>query len=184
MQAGKRRSILWGLLSAVRESSAAQFLDAEALTLAVAIESLLHSEFSEVGRPSAAARASISALQGHIQSWNGPQRVKDRAIGALGQLSTSRAGDKMSALAGSGKITQAHLNAWGRLRNPTTHRYLSSGIPTAELVQLVQINEVLLYHLIFLTIGYRGPYMEFATPGWPTRSFTGHYRPNRRKVAA
>ena len=180
-----RHHALWGLLSAVREASAAAFLDAEALTVTVAIESLLHSEFPNLGHPTKSEKKAISKLKAYLQRWRGSQDLKDRVAGSIAQLTQSRAMDKMRKLATSGAITQRQLEAWQRLRNPTTHAYLRSGISSTELIDLVQQMEVLLYHLTFLAIGYRGPYMDFASPDWPTRTYEApRRRKARRNVAA
>lgn len=165
------RHPIWGQLNAISESSASTFIDAKALTLTVAIESLLGSEFQSLGVPTRKTTESIKQISEHIQEWDGGPTIKARTLGMVGNLNYSRAMDKMRALTDKGAITKDQYEAWRKLRNPSAHSYLSSGLPTPKMVELLQKCEVLFYHLVFYSIGYRGPYIDYATPGWPLRSY-------------
>jgi hypothetical protein len=165
------RHTLWGQVIAVHQASTAAFIDAQALTLAVAIESLLGSEFPDMGKPTKRDIKEIQKAQEYLEGWNGNQRIKDRIKGSVSQLLQSRATDKMRELVKKGSITEDQSKAWQRLRNASTHSFQASSIPPEEFGDLLQQVEVLFYHLIFLAIGYRGPYIDFSTPGWPIKNY-------------
>jgi hypothetical protein len=171
IQSSAREHPLWGQLSAVYEASSGQYVNAEALTLTVAIESLLGTVFPSLGRPSPKDIAAIREAQAYLREWNGDESIKNRIAGSVGQLMQPRALDRMRGLAAKGAITDGQWKAWQRLRNPSAHSYLSPSMPTTEFIKLIQKVEVLFYHLVFYAIGYKGPYMDFASPGWPLRDY-------------
>jgi hypothetical protein len=167
----KRRHPLWGKLNAVYEASAGTFIDAKALTLTVAIESLLENEFSELGKPSKREQRDIRNAIAYMKEWNGPKRAKDRIGGSLSQLLRSRALDKLRELATRGAISEDEWKAWQALRNPSTHLYQSPHDSTESFIHLIEKVEVLFYHLIFYAIGYKGLYMDISLPDWPIRLY-------------
>jgi hypothetical protein len=167
----KPRHPLWGKLDAIFEASSASFIDAEALTLTVAIESILASEFTELGSPSKKEEAAIREAIDYIKSWDGNEKIKNRIMGLVSNLLQTRALDRMRKLEKIGAITEEQYRAWQKLRNPSTHSYQDANIPTAEHIQLLQECEVLFYHLIFHAIGYKGPYTDFSVPGWPLKKY-------------
>ena len=165
------KNVLWGMLDAVYEAGSARFTNADALTLTVVIESLLNTEFSHLGVLPEDERAAVDELRHEIESWNGNQRIKKRALGLLGMLSDPGPKGRMIELEDNGVITREQRNAWSDLRNLSTHRYLASGKPAPELWGLLAKCQVLFYHLLFAAIGYRGPYTDYASPGRPLRRF-------------
>lgn len=167
----KRRHPLWGQINAVYEASAGMFIDAQALTLTVAIESLLGNEFPNLGTPTKKERKNIKEAQKYIAAWDGDEKIKNRIQGSVSQFFKSRALDKMRKLAELGAITNEQWEAWQKLRNATTHSYLSTSFSSDELIDLIQKNEVLFYHLIFYAISYKGPYMDFSLSDWPLKQY-------------
>jgi hypothetical protein len=168
------RHQIWGQLNAIAEASASSFIDAKALTLTVAIESLLGTEFPSLGEPTPKLESSIQKIRTHIKSWEGDPSIKDRVLSMIGNLSSASATDKMRALVDRNAITEEQYKAWKKLRNPTAHSYLKTGIATPDMIKLLQSCEVLFFHLIFHAIGYKGPYMDFSTPGWPLKEYPGN----------
>ncbi len=167
----KSHHALWAQINAVYEASSGMFIDAQALTLTVAIESLLASEFSDLSKPSDSDIQAIKEAQAYFQAWTGRQDIKDRINGSMGQLKQARAGDKMRALVRVGAITEEQSKAWQKLRNASTHSYQTNSLSSDEFRKLLSQVEVLFYHLIFYTIGYRGPYVDFSSPGWPLKHY-------------
>jgi hypothetical protein len=174
VQTDSHRHPIWGQLNAISESSGSTFIDAKALTLTVAIESLLTTEFRSLGIPTSKTKEEIDQIYKHIESWDGNALIKARTLSMVGNLKSSRAIDKMRALADKGAITKEQYEAWSELRNPSTHSYMSSGMPTPTMLELLQTCEVLFYHLVFSCIGYEGPYIDYSTPGWPLRAYPGN----------
>jgi len=167
----KLRHPLWGKLNAIFEASSASFIDAEALTLTVVIESVLASEFTELGSPSKEEEAAIREAFDYMKGWDGHEKTKNRVMGLVSNLHQPRALDRMRKLEKIGAITEDQYRAWHKLRNPSTHSYQDANIPTAEHIQLLQECEVLFYHLIFHAIGYKGPCTDFSVPGWPLKKY-------------
>jgi len=58
----KKRHPLWGQINAVQEAGQGTFIDAQALALTVAIESLLGSEFANLARPTKAQQKAVKKV--------------------------------------------------------------------------------------------------------------------------
>jgi hypothetical protein len=164
----KRQHPLWGQLNATYESSAGTFINSQALTLAVAIESILVSEFPDLGKPSSAECDEIEAAIKYWAAWNGTPDLKKRIEGSIKSLKQSRAGDKMTVLAKRGAITAKAAKAWQKLRNSNVHAYQR---PSGHLRQSLNVVQTLFYQLIFYAIGYRGYYQDYGSTGWPRRYY-------------
>lgn len=165
------RHPIWGQLTAIAEASGASFIDAKALTLTVVIESLLRSEFPDLGEPDQRTEDSIEEITKIVQAWDSADSIKNRVLGMIGSFRVPSATDKMRILVEKDVITDEQYRDWKKLRNPTAHSYLSTGIPAPDMIQLLQSCEVLFYHLVFHAIGYEGPYIDYSTPGWPLRNY-------------
>lgn len=170
----KTRHPIWGQLNAIYEAASASFIDAEALTLSVAIESMLLSEFSDIGYPSRKEKDSIDELLAYLQNWNGNEDIKGRVKSMVGNLKKPSATDRMYKLEKKGAINENQIKSWKNLRHPSVHRYLASGKPTPEFRQLIDECKLLFYHLIFHAIGYEGPYTDFSSIGWPLKKYPGN----------
>lgn len=166
----RKRHPIWGQINAVYEASLTSFVDALALTLTVAIEGLLGSEFVDIGKPTKAYNRAIKDINRYVDGWSGKEDIKARVRGSLSQLSHPRALDKLRELVKRGAITDDQRKAWQELRNPSAHGQVSS-LSSEKLIRLTQKVEVLFYHLIFFAIGYRGLYMDFSEPDWPLREY-------------
>jgi len=174
----KRQHPLWAQLNAVYEASAGTFINSQALTLAVAIESILGSEFPDLGKPSTTECKKIDVAIKYWDAWNGKPGLKKRIEGSISQLKHSRAGDKMRVLAERGAIAAEAAKAWQKLRNANVHAYQHISLPS-DLRQLLSIVQTLFYQLVFYAIGYRGYYRDYGTIGWPLRQ----YPPNKGERA-
>jgi hypothetical protein len=158
-------------LNAVYEASAASFTDAMALTLTVAIESLLSTKFPKLGQLTSTEKRQIAKLKEHIDEWRGSESLKLRLKGAVNQWSHPRPVDKMRLLAKKGAIAEQQWKAWQKLRNINVHSFQATGLSTAESSAFVASGRVLLYQLIFHLIGYRGPYLDFTIADWPLKQY-------------
>lgn len=175
----KRHHPLWAQLNAIYEASASTFIDAQALTLAVAIESILGSEFPNLGQPSKQEIKHIEEALAYWKQWKGDPKVKARITGSLSQFKKPRAGDKMRALAEHGAISAEAAKAWTRLRNANAHAYQQQTLTPDQFRDLLGVTQTLFYQLIFHAIGYRGPYCDYGSLGWPMR----HYPPSKPERA-
>jgi hypothetical protein len=169
----KPRHPLWGQLNELYEASTGSFIDGYALSLAVAVEGLVQREFPGLGGLTPQQKHQVKAAQEHMKLWNGDVKLKQRIEGAISQLHYSRAGDKLRALVNSGAISEEMNTAWRKLRNALAHGSSPKG---GRFVELLYRVKVLFYHLIFHAIGYKGPYMDYGSLGWPVKWY-----PNQRK---
>jgi hypothetical protein len=177
LQYKKSQHPLWGQLNAVYESSADAFINSHALTLVVAIESILGSEFTSLGKPSSKELKEIEAAIGYWDAWGGSPEMKKRIVRSVEPLKQSRAGDKMRALARRGAITAEAAKEWQKLRNISVHAYQH---PSNNLRKTLGTVRTLFYEIVFCAIGYRGYYHDYGTRGWPLR----HYPPSKKERAA
>jgi hypothetical protein len=168
---GARVHSVSGQLAAIREASTARYIDAYALTMTVAVESLAFSDMHvRVRRPT---ERQIDSLLGWIRDWRGSEDLKKRAHGAVANLGKTRAGDILLNLVRKSVITKQQYDAWQKLRNRSAHEYqLRRGNPN-QLRELLPIVQVLFYRMVFHAIGYRGPYTDYSSPGWPIRQHPG-----------
>lgn len=158
-----------GQLAAIREASAARYIDAYALTLAVAVESLLFSDVKvRVQRPT---KDQVARLSEWIRGWRGSGQLKARALGAVASLGSIRAGDVLRSLKKKAVVTAEQYEAWQKLRNRSTHEYqLMRGDPD-QLRKLIPHVQVMFYRLVFHAIGYRGPFTDYSAPEWPVKVY-------------
>jgi hypothetical protein len=164
-----RANVVSGQLDAIREASRARYIDAQALTLTVAVESLLLNVTKvRVRRPAA---RKVAALTKWIRSWQGDSELRARVLGSVGNMRSVRAGDVLKALVKKGVVTQTQSESWQALRNQSAHQYQSAGAKSERLRELLPHVQVLFYRLVFYVIGYRGPYTDYASLDWPTRTF-------------
>jgi hypothetical protein len=145
--------------------------DAFALGLGVSIEGILNDEFSTIGQPSQALLDDLERAQDLIRKSSLPQQVKNRIAGSISSMAQSRPGDKFPALIASKQVVKKHVDAWKKIRNKSAHADVSNSIPLQQFIDLCQMNVVLFYHLIFSAIGYKGPYRDYGTPGWPLKDY-------------
>jgi hypothetical protein len=162
---------LWAQLNAIYEASKGMFIDAHALTLTVAIESIMSIEFAHLGKLNKKEKETIKEALKYIDNWNGNTEIKARIKGSVNALFQPRVGDKMKALVEAGAITSMQWKAWQKLRNTNAHSYQTHNLKHSEFIELIfQIN-VLFYHLIFYSIGYKGPYMDVSVLGFPIKQY-------------
>jgi hypothetical protein len=169
---------LWAQLNAIHEASSGRFIDAHALTLTVAIESLVSSEFSHLGELTNEEKKGVQEALKYIDNWNDSTGIKNRIKGSITAMLNPRVGDKMKALEEAGAITKMQRKAWQNLRNKSAHTYQVHNSESSSFVGLIfQIN-VLFYHLIFYAIGYEGPYMDVGEIRFPIKQYPSCHNTN------
>jgi hypothetical protein len=161
---------LWGFINTATEVRATSFIDVHGLVLGVAIEVILKREFLDLGAPGKRLGTIIGAAQEYIERWDGPESVKVRMRGLAANLTEIRAADRLQALARAGAINPEYIRAWKRLRNVNAHAFQSGELGSKQ-IELIETCTVLLYQVIFYAIGYKGVYTDYATPGWPLRTY-------------
>lgn len=158
-------------LRAVYEASRDRFIEPQALTLVVVIESLLAREFPEMGRPSALVQRYVKQARDCIRSLKLPSDVENRLVSAVSLPLGNSATSRLRALVEKSIVCDHQRKAWTDLRNYLTHAYQSSEMSEERKRNLMSINQVLLTRLVFQVIGYKGPYTNYAKLGWPQSVF-------------
>jgi hypothetical protein len=146
-------------------------LDAEGLTLGIAVEGVLKSEFSDLGSPSEGTISAINDFLEYMNAWSGDESLKRRIKGAVGTMHHPRAKDRMRVLIDEGAVTREQLRAWENLRHASAHAERADARPVEDYIRLCDKVIVLLYHLVFRAIGYEGKYTDYSTEGWPLREY-------------
>lgn len=159
--------------------ASANALDAWAIGLGVAVEGLAGLLPKQLD-PNLNTR--LKALQDFIndQVSGSPDHkaFAPRIAGMVNGLTTIRAHDRMNELAGRGGTLPALVKDWQKLRNSGVHPSKRSGdLSQADYQRLTdQVFHVtaLMYHIVFALIGYKGPYTDYAEPGFSERTYPPH----------
>jgi hypothetical protein len=175
----------WHPLSAdltVASSAAGSSLQTHALVLCVAVEGVLRRAFPSSAQPSDSLLVDIDRALNDLNEGEGaliqglpaprwsPEFIK-RLQGALGAMREVRAGDQLRELARRGAVEHGKVQAWTKLRNLSAHGNDLYKLDYQELLDLRTQVLVLLHHLVFLAVGYRGPYTDYSARGWPRAEY-------------
>ena len=92
------------------------------------------------------------------------------------------------AVAAQGGAVTAHVKAWQELRNKQVHPSVGpldnpASRDFQEQLDLVHQVTVLMYHIVFHLIGYRGKYTDYATLNFPNRDYPPSGPPANNPVA-
>ncbi|NVO17085.1 MAG: hypothetical protein HXX10_23925 [Rhodoplanes sp.] len=156
--------------------ASANSLDAWAIGIGVAVEGLammlsMERDEQENENIKTLQRFIIDQVNGHEEHRVFAARIR----GLIGSLTSIRAIDRMNKLAEKGGADRVHVAAWKKLRNRGVH-------PTAESQEVGSLDyqrfiddlhrlNVLLYHIVFHIIGYRGPYTDYGTRNFPIKDY-------------
>ena len=161
----------------------------QALVLCTETEGTLKEEFPKLAFPSELASTLIKNVIKYIFRWEASEnlnqkseyksediefesnKLKKRISGFLKSIQDARAKDKLRSLAESGIIRKEHVNAWEELRNKLAHAYSPPSFPLQEFIDLFHKVLVLLYHLIFFLIDYKGKYTDYSKYGWLIKKY-------------
>ncbi|HEY6159497.1 MAG TPA: hypothetical protein VIV88_18780 [Gemmatimonadales bacterium] len=155
----------------------AQSIEAEALALGVAIESLLNRDYADCGQPLPQDRAQVDRLESLINQSTLSYQIKNRALGAVSRLKSTSAGTCLRQMLGHTEhVTTELIAAWSKIRNATAHGEDISE-PFEEIVSLCNKAYVLFNVLIFNRIGFVGEYKNRALPKWPEVKFAPFWPP-------
>jgi hypothetical protein len=135
--------------------ASAQSIEAEALALGVAIESILNREYAWCGGPSTSEQQEVDELLQLVADSGLSERIKERARGALGRMKSSSAEGRLRALERDGHLRSEWVDAWRRIRHASAHGSEIEG-PFEETVRLCNRAYMLFGRLIFSRIGFTG----------------------------
>lgn len=152
--------------------SAGAIVEAQALTLVTAVESILNALYKELGTPDKQKAAAVEELIAHVHNWGGDAEVTRRAVRAIEQIAAARCDDRLRVVEADGIITAGLRQAWGKLRHPAAHGDWSPVMKNLDtFVDRVEKVRVLFHQLIFNCIGYAGPYTDWGSPSYPLTEY-------------
>jgi len=158
-------------IHAVIESGCSS-LDTESLILSVAIEGLLREEFDNLYYRNAELQKQIEDVRCGMEKLVLEPSFKNRVFGFFGNMLKPRAKDFLHILKNKNLLDPRLLDEYDKLRNSTAHGELADSSKFQVHLDRCAAVLVLFYHIIFLTIGYSGPYTDYSTRGFPEKEFT------------
>lgn len=146
-------------------------LDVHGLVLGACIESLLDRVDPTIGTVEAKMPSWIDLLTAACRGVTTvPDAVQTRVVGALGGFKKRRATDCLRALQAQGIISHDQLKSFMEVRNSAAHGQFNVGRPDEHLKHCNRLVG-LAYRLLFVLVGYKGPYTNFAADGFPQEDF-------------
>ncbi len=160
------------------------WIDSIALLVSVALEATLNeSAFKSICNPSAESIKQIDAI---LSSINNKGEIEEslirRATGALSNLKSVRAADKLHYLESHDAINEKEITAWKGLRNAAAHGSLNiKPDKLQKIIDQIYLTMSAIYKLVFIQIGYTGEYTDYSKHGWPIEFFKGIHSQNDAK---
>lgn len=160
-------------LFSVSQASATS-ADSFALALAIAVEGLVNTLYKHLGEVGPRFVDAVDALADHVLSWPALKFwVKaagldpERLPGLIGNLKNVSPQARMHILVKSGDLIKEHVRIWKRVRTRKAHALDDPASQRMqELLRDIDALIVLVYHLIFNSIGYDGIYTDYSTVGY------------------
>lgn len=109
-----------------------------------------------------------------VASSEAHKEYSGRVQGLVAGLTAVRAVDKMQWLVKQGGTSDVHVQAWKDLRNRNVHPTGKVDVASLDYQRLIDaLHEVgvLLYHVVFHIIGYKGPYTDYGAHGFPKAEY-------------
>ncbi|MFA5168046.1 MAG: hypothetical protein WC530_05900 [Candidatus Omnitrophota bacterium] len=145
-------------------------LETEGLTLGVEIEGLAKQELT-AHYPKPLGKEILDKVCEVIEESKITQEIKARVTGFIRSMTGIKAHDVLRELSKKEIISQDLFNKWKKLRNTSAHSEPLDSSQIQEYLDLCHANTVLLYHLIFFVIGYRGIYTNYQQHGFPEADY-------------
>lgn len=152
-------------------------IEAEALTAAVEVESVLSGFFESVAVQDDSATRQIDELLIHLKAFPGDAKLIERAVGSVSQLKSIRPGDRLRELVRQNAISEANFAAWRKLRNSVAHGDWSGVENLQSFIDQKGRVQVLFYQLVFHLIGYAGKHTDWGQHGWPLADYPTQEQP-------
>ncbi len=154
----------------VIQASAASH-EAQALTVSVAVEGVLRTEFSNFAAPQKEEINRLDSARDIIEKSTIDDSLKKRIRSSMSSWHRASATDKLWKLVQTGAIEEKECKTWKKLRPSAVHSDQSSMSDFQTLLDLIDTVTVLFYKLIFQAIGYEGKYTDYSTRGCPLKDY-------------
>jgi hypothetical protein len=140
--------------------------------LSVSVESLLTSQFSDLLSDNDKMTENIQRATGLVNGATGlDENFRNRLLGAVAAMKNPRAKDFLINLQDRNLIESTLVKVYGGLRNRSAHGVAVTWGEIQSYLNQCGSVLVLFYQLIFLKVGYRGPYTDYGTYGYPLKNF-------------
>jgi hypothetical protein len=157
--------------------SSSDSVDAWAVGVSVAVEavaSLIHFPRDDAQ----AARLALfqDRMMRFVDAQTDLEDLAERMRGLVRSMGNKRPQDVLYALAKTGHVDEAYVEAWEDLRHRHVHPKLKDlkkpdAIDYQDLLDRIHRAEVILRQLTFYLIGYEGPYTDYGARGFPSTNY-------------
>lgn len=152
--------------------------DAFSLTLSLAIEEILNTSFKDLEVQKSVKEKDITLLKEAVKELDIEKGFRDRIGSFIGHVQQISASDRLRYLIDNTPITKVDYDNWKAIRNHFAHPD-DSELNTQDKVDKTYSVLTLLHKLIFIKIGYQGPYNDFGERNWPQKE----WKPNNANQA-
>lgn len=159
----------YGIIHSVIQSGLAS-VEAQALTVAVAVEGILKREFSDIVSPDDETKKQIAIAEKAIKDLD-IDKIENRFLNSLNSMNNVSAADQLYELKNRHLIDEEPIRRWKKLRNTFVHGHELDYQDIQKYLDMHKSVLVLFYQLIFLTVGYTGNYTDYGEYGFPLKPF-------------
>jgi hypothetical protein len=167
--------IISNLNNAIIDSSKSS-INVEALTLSANIENLLKIRFKEINTINDELNENIDQAIEIIHDASLDENFKKRLHGTITAMKDVRAKDILILLRSHNLIDSKFIKKYEKLRNKSVHGEFKTWVDLQEFIDHCSSAVVLYYQLIFLIIGYCGPYTDYSSYKYPIKKFNKSFR--------
>lgn len=144
--------------------------DAFSLILSLAIEEILNTSFKDLRVPKSVKKKDINSFKKVIKELDIEKGFRDRLGSFVGHVQHITTSDRLRYLIDITPITTVDYDNWKAIRNHFAHPD-NSKLNTQNKVDKTYSVLTLLHKLIFIKIGYQGPYNDFGERNWPQKEW-------------
>jgi hypothetical protein len=155
-------------------ASSNSFIEAYALTLSVAVESLVNSEYKFLKRKDIQSLKYIKEIEKfcqYVNEYDCTKILKDRIDSLVSSLKQLRAIDYLYFLKSKNVIEKELIKDWKKLRNRYSHFKIDDKLDYQDLFDKCSSVTVLFYKLVFQLIEYSGKYTDYTKENFPLVDF-------------
>ncbi len=146
-------------------------MEGQLLTMSVAIEGLISGYFDSVKDKNNISKELVKKmLEVLLKSKLLSADQYKRTEGVTKILLSSNVSDNLRKMQSIGLIEEPMIKVWKDIRNKAAHGTLECS-DIEKCYDAQRKMTVLFYHLIFLVIGYHGPYTDYSEIGFPIKQF-------------
>jgi hypothetical protein len=155
-------------------ASSNSFIEAYALTLSVAVESLVNSEYKFLKGKDIQSLKSVEEIEKFCQfinEYDCTRSFTKRISSLVSSLKQLRAIDYLYFLESKNVIEKKLIKDWKKLRNRYTHFIIDDKLNYQDLFDKCDSVTVLFYKLVFQLIEYSGKYTDYTKENFPLVDF-------------